>query len=83
MQGIFEIIKITDKDGNDRTDGRYPARKEQKGRLHLYGCGTAAFFEYEDGHGILSTSIVQDLEAANGIHKVTTLNSIYYFKELY
>jgi hypothetical protein len=83
MQGLFEIVRITDKLGNDRTDGRYPARIGQKGELYLFGCDRAACFEYEDGHGTLVTSLVENIEAANGIHKVTTLNSVYYFKELY
>lgn len=88
MNGLFEIVKITHKDGTDRIDGIYPIRIGRRGILHLNGCGQVAYLEYvprdnEDYSGVLRTSIVEDLEASNGIHKITTMNSIYYLKELY
>jgi hypothetical protein len=88
MEGLFEIIRITDRNGNDRTDGRYPLRIGRRCKLHLYGCDVPAMIEYvprenEEYDGTLRTSTVEDLEAANGIHKITTRNSIYYLKELY
>lgn len=87
LDELFEIVKITDKDDNDRTDGRYPLRIGRRCRLHIYGCGASMMIEYvprekETYGGRLHTSIVQELEASGGIHKITTNNSVYYFKEL-
>lgn len=88
MNGLFEIAKITHKDGTDRIDGRYPIRIGRRCRLHLNGCGYVAHLEYipkhgEDYSGMLRTSVVEDIEATVGVHKITTMNSIYYLQELY
>ena len=88
MEDLFEIVRITDKDGIDRTDGRYPLRIGRRCKLHIYGCDIPALFEYvprenEDYHGVLRTSRVEEVEVSEGIHKITTMNSIYYLKELY
>jgi hypothetical protein len=84
---LHTIKKITDLEGNDRLDGRYPLRIGRRGRLLLNGCGCSMAFEYyprgnENYKGYLQTSTVTDLEAANYITKVTTRNSIYYFEEV-
>lgn len=88
MNKLFEIIKITHKDGIDRTDGRYPMRIGRRCKLHIYGCDTPALLEYiprenEDYQGVLRTSCVESIEAVNGIYTITTMNSVYYLKELY
>lgn len=88
MSNLFEIIKITDRNDNDRLDGRYPLRIGRRCRPQFYGCGYPVAIEYiprdgEDYYGTLHTSKAEEIEASNGIHKVTTKNSIYYFKELF
>lgn len=83
---LHTIKRITDLDGNDRLDGRYPIRIGRRGKLILNGCGYPMVVEYhprenEDYKGYLRTSIVEDIEFEHGITKITTLNSIYYFEE--
>jgi hypothetical protein len=87
MSTYFEIVKITDKKGNDRLDGRYPLRSGRRCKPLLYGCNNVCFLEYypregEDYFGTLRTSLVEEIESKNGELKITTLNSIYYLKEL-
>ena len=84
---LHTIKKITDLEGNDRLDGRYPLRTGRRGRLILNGCGCPMIIEYhprenEDYKGYLHTSSVEEIEAANYTTKVTTRNSIYYFEEV-
>jgi len=87
IRGLFEITKITDKNGVDRTDGRYPLRLKRRCRLYILGCDAPLLAEYaprddENYGGTLRTSLVEQLEAFQGVWKITTLNSVYYFKEL-
>lgn len=85
---IYIITKITDLNGNDRIDGRYPLRI---GRRCAFGLGEpspnmimAICYrprQNDDYAGTLRTSIVKKVQhIENGII-VTTQNSIYYFKE--
>jgi hypothetical protein len=87
MNKLFEIIKITHKDGTDRTDGRYPIRIGRRCELYIFDIGFSASFVYiprdgEDYHGLLRTSRVEKVEIFDDIHKITTMNSVYYLKEL-
>lgn len=81
---LYEIIKITDKNGKDRTDGRYPLRIGRRCKVHLKN---QAFLEYkprlkESYNGTLRTSNIENYEGKDGILKITTMNSIYYLKKL-
>lgn len=87
MNNLFEITKITDKNDINRNDGRYPLRIGRRCKLHIYGVDNVMLIEYvprenEDYSGVLRTSLVESLDESNGDYKVTTMNSIYYFKEL-
>jgi hypothetical protein len=84
---LHTIKRITDLADNDRLDGRYPIRIGRRCKLILNGCGYPMLLEYhprenEDYKGYLRTSIVEDIEAVNGITKIITQTSIYYFEEL-
>jgi len=87
---LYTITRITDTNGNDRLDGRYPIRIGRRGKLILNGIGYMMIFDYrarenEDYQGYLKTSIVinQEIVSENGVNtiKVTTLNSIYYLQQ--
>lgn len=85
---LYEIDKITDTEGNDRLDGRYPLRIGR--RFEFFRPivrGVPMILEYnprdgEDYCGTLRTSTVQDIQIDNDDHsyKITTINTIYYFK---
>jgi hypothetical protein len=83
---LYTIKRITNLSGLNRLDGRYPLRIGRRCKLILNGCGYSMVIEYcprenEDYKGYLRSSIVEDIEAANGMTKITTQNSIYYFEE--
>lgn len=84
---MFKIVKITDKQGNDRTDGRYPLRIGRKCNIdfeNLY-ISLPMSIEYapdagEDYRGILHTSNLIDYGYINNQFVAKTLNSIYYLE---
>ncbi len=85
---IYIIKKITDHNGNDRTDGRYPLRI---GRRCAFGLGDpspnmimAICYrprQSDDYSGTLHTSVVQKIQRMEDGIIVTTKNSIYHFVE--
>ena len=85
---MLKIKSITGKDGNERTDGRYPLRKGCIGKMYYLDFGIPILFEYikdnqgNEKSGYLRSSIVEDyklLEDENELI-VYTMNSIYYFE---
>lgn len=85
---MLRIKSITGKDGNERTDGRYPLRKGCIGKMYFLELGDVMIFEYikdnqgNEKSGYLRTSIVEDYESfENGI-TVYTMNSVYYFEKI-
>lgn len=80
---MFKIVKITDRDGNDRTDGRYPVRVGCTGEIALLETGYSMLFSYAQDaggnskSGTLQTSIVVGIEHKEEQIIVTTLNSVY------
>lgn len=85
---IYLITKITDLEGNDRVDGRYPLRI---GRRCAFGLGEpspnmimAICYrprQNDEYSGTLHTSIVQKIQRIEDGIIVTTKNSIYHFEE--
>ena len=83
---MLRIKSITGKDGNERTDGRYPLRKGCIGKMYYLDFGIPMLFEYikdnqgNEKSGYLRSSIVENYQLfENGII-VHTMNSIYYFE---
>ena len=85
---MLRIKSITNKEGSERTDGRYPLRKGCIGKMYFLELGNAMVFEYikdnqgNEKSGYLRSSIVEDYQLfENGI-TVYTMNSVYYFEKL-
>lgn len=83
---MLRIKSITNKDGSERTDGRYPLRKGCIGKMYFLELGNVMIFEYTEDNqgneksGYLRSSIVEDYQLfENGII-VYTMNSVYYFE---
>lgn len=79
---------ITNKDGTERTDGRYPSRKGCIGKMYYLDFDVPMIFEYikdnkgNEKSGYLRSSIVEDYQLfENGI-TVYTMNSVYYFEKV-
>jgi len=91
MEDTYRIIKITDKEGNNRTDGRYPLRigrlcKEPE--IERDGIGPYAYLYYlENADGsdysgkVMCTSYITKIEKTKEEMKIETNNSIYYLKK--
>lgn len=85
---IYIIKKITDHNGNDKVEGRYPLRI---GRRLAFGLGEPSPnmimaicyrpCKNDDYSGTLHTSIVQKVQRIEHGMIVTTKNSIYHFEE--
>lgn len=85
---LYRITSITDLDGNDRLDGRYPLRIGRTFRFcQPPKVGSCLFIAYEknaDGSpypGIFRTSRVSHLFFDNDSIVATTYNSIYTFEK--
>lgn len=78
-----KIVKITDRDGKPKTDGRYPMRVGAIVYVYPAKVGDLLYMDYiADGagnlkNGMLCTSTVQDVENEADVMKVTTKNSVY------
>ena len=80
---IYEIVKITDRDGNDRTDGRYPLRIGRKCKPCICGPKGPAFLQYLPPiDGTVKASRIESLENNNKYLTITTRNSVYHLKEV-
>ena len=85
---MYRIENITGKDGNERTDGRYPLRKGCIGNMYFLDLGNVMIFEYikdnqgNEKSGYLRTSIVEDYENYDGYTVVYTMNCIYTLKDI-
>ena len=86
--GDYKIARITDRDGNDRTDGRYPKRIGRICNRPFARLGCRMEIEYvaePDGtpyHKFLYTSLVIQVIEQGGNITVTTKNSVYYFEKI-
>lgn len=85
---VLRIKSITDKNGSERIDGRYPLRKGCIGKMYFLELGNVMIFEYKKDNqgnekvGYLRSSIVEDYKLfENGI-TVYTMNSVYYFEKV-
>lgn len=85
---IYKIVSITGKNGEPRTDGRYPERIGCTGVPFVLRVGLVMAFDYctcADGskkEGILQTSTVDEIvHTENGI-VVTTQNSVYTMQQV-
>lgn len=80
---MYKITKITDRDGNDRLDGRYPIRIGCIGDVGFLKKGYPLLFEYSldakgnEKTGTLKTSAVVRIEIEARHSVLTTLNSVY------
>ena len=87
--GEYKIIKITDRDGNDRTDGRYPKRIGRICNKPFAKLGLSMEIEYvaeADGTPYLgkflhTSNVIQVIEEGINL-TVTTRNSVYYFEKI-
>ena len=83
---MLRIKSITNKDGSERTDGRYPLRKGCIGKMYFLELGNVMIFEYikdnqgNEKSGYLRSSIVEDYELFEKGVTVYTMNSVYYFE---
>jgi len=85
---MYKIEKITDKEGNERTDGHYPNRKGSTVELFHLRLDDSMILGYRKDNqgnnkgGLLSTSIVEGFSKYNNTVKIETMNSIYYLTEV-
>ena len=88
IEDTYRIIKITDKEGNDKSDGRYPIRigrlckkplKDDLDRLFIYYLENADGSDYSGK--VLRTSRIENISEIEDQMIVETINSIYYFKK--
>lgn len=85
---MYRIDNITYKNGEDRTDGRYPLRKGCIGDILYLHIGEKMVFDYDkdnegnDKSGYMHTSVVEDYEDTGNGFIVFTENSIFYFTRL-
>lgn len=86
--GDYKITRITDRDGNDRTDGRYPKRIGRICNKPFARLGYRMEIEYvaePDGtpyNKFLYTSLVIQVIEQGGNLTVITKNSVYYFEKI-
>ena len=91
----FKIVKITDKKGNDRKDGRYPLRIGRKAHIYFLEYGRPMVLEYspdwngdirEPYKGYYETSAVffidKTTENEKEYYVIGTKNSFYYLEEI-
>jgi len=81
----YIIDSITHKNGELRTDGRYPLRIGRRGILLRATIGRSAEIQYcpregEEYEGYLLTSMVENILRHNENIILYTMNSIYYLK---
>ena len=81
---MYVIKAIRDKNGRDRTDGRYPLRIGRRCLIRA-AIGEQAGIQYcpreeEEYKGILFTSKVDDIVIQEDAIIVCTMNSIYMFQ---
>ena len=83
---VYKIEKITDKNGLDRTDGRYPLRIGEHIKFtHEPEIGRCMLLNYvkwptlDPYRGVLRTSRVVNIHASQPMLTVETCNSIYTF----
>ena len=85
---MYKIIKITDKEGNERTDGRYPLRKGcvvEICNLNIRHSMILAYAKDNEGNtksGYLQTSLVDNYKEHNNRFIVYTMNSVYYLQNV-
>ena len=85
---MLRIKSITGKDGNERTDGRYPLRIGCTGKMYFLELGNVMIFEYtkdnqgNEKSGYLRSSIVEDYQLFENGVTVYTMNSVYYFERI-
>lgn len=87
--GDYKIARITDRDGIDRTDGRYPKRIGRTCNKPFARLGLRMEIEYvaeADGTPYLgkvlyTSNVIQVIEVGNKL-TVTTQNSVYHFEKV-
>lgn len=85
---MYRIERITDRDGNDRIDGRYPRRIGCVVEEYQIALSHPMLLDYirdNEGNekmGCLRTSVVEGYSKSFNDLKVYTSNSIYYLKEI-
>lgn len=87
---MLRIKSITDKDGSERTDGKYPSRKGCIGEMYFLELSNVMIFEYikdnqgNEKSGYLRSSIVKDYKLSEDENEliVYTMNSVYYFEKV-
>lgn len=89
METTYRIVKVTDHEEKDKTDGRYPLRvgrlckkpvvKENRPMILFY-LENADGSDY--GGKMLVTSNIEKAEETDETLEVTTRNSVYYFKKI-
>lgn len=84
----YRIISITQKEGKDRKDGRYPLRIGRICKQPDPVKGYPLYIEYicnADGsdysNNFLRTSVVHDVYMRGNIIQIETKNSVYRFEE--
>jgi len=82
---MYKIDLITDRDGEERLDGRYPFRKNCIVKnIMCCGIDNVIFFEYykdangNEKQGTLRTSAMKDVRFDGNRIIIITLNSVYY-----
>ena len=86
----YKIINITDKQGNIRTDGRYPQRVNSVVTIELLEVGSCFFYnnvldnEGNDKEGRLRTSAVMSIRESlvDKTLAVETMNSVFYLEPI-
>lgn len=87
---MLRIKSITNKDGSERTDDRYPLRKGCMGKMYFLELGVPMLFEYTEDNqgneksGYLRSSIVENYKLSEDENEliVYTMNSVYYFEKV-
>ena len=87
---MYIIDMITDNDGREKVDGRYPLRKGCIGSIYNLKNAEPMIFEYSkdnqgnDKQGYLKTSLVKFYNEHVNREEIAihTMNSIYYLKKI-
>ena len=80
---MYRLIKYEGKDGTDKLKNIAAIHSLDGSFYWTVGVGSVIGFEYDDDSGkMLRSSIIEDIVTENNIIKITTMNSVFWFKEI-
>ena len=80
---LYEIVRIADRVGLDKSDDYSKQRIGKIGHIHKnMKVGESIFFEYYDSHTTMVSSNIMGMSQIDEMCIITTENSIYYLKQI-